>query len=321
MDKDFIFSIDLGGTTVKLAIIKTDGEIIEKWEIPTNKKENGKWIVDDIYSSFMSKIKQSGLVKNQFTGVGMGAPGPFLPDGTLIRAVNIGLENYPLKQILEETFSLPAFVENDANCAALGEMWQGAGKGLKNLICITLGTGVGGGIIANGRLISGITGGAGEIGHITVRPNDGYVCNCGKTGCLETVASATGIVRTAEEYVSRTQEPSSLNLLYEEKNGKITAKDVFDLLPGDKGAEKIVDRTAYYLGSALGTLSTLLNPEAIVIGGGVSRAGDKLLTPVKKYYEKFAFPPTRHDTKIIPAKLGNDAGVFGAAYLVMQNVL
>ena len=255
----------------------------------------------------------------QFIGIGMGAPGP-ITDGVIKTAVNIGWENYPLKQKLEETFSLPAYVTNDANCAALGELWHGAGKGLENIVCITLGTGVGGGIIIEGNIVSGITGGAGELGHIPVLDDRGYMCNCGKKGCLETVASATGIVRLATEMIQQKEEmESQLYTLYEQ-TGEITSKHVFDLAREKYPlALKVVDKVAEYLGLAFGGISSILNPEAIIVGGGVSNAGDTLLNPVKTYFNKFAFPAPAGDTKILKAELGNDAGAYGAAYLMKMN--
>ncbi|WAA10420.1 ROK family glucokinase [Fervidibacillus albus] len=319
MKKDYIFAIDLGGTTTKLAIINDEGQFIHKWEIPTNISENGRFIVPNIADSFNEEIDKLQVSKDRFLGVGMGAPGPVVQDGVISKAVNLGWEQFPLKLELERFVQLPAFVENDANCAALGEMWLGAGKGLKNIVCVTLGTGVGGGIIINGEIVSGSNGGGGEIGHMSVQTEDGYRCNCGKSGCLETVASATGVVRIATEYIQNSNERSALKDLYE-KTGAVTSKDVFDAKRnGDSLAQKVVDRVAFYLGYAFGNVAALLNPEAIVVGGGVSKAGDALLTPIQSYYERFAFPASKKDTKIVLATLGNDAGVLGAAWLVKKN--
>jgi glucokinase len=320
MDKKYIFSIDLGGTSSKVAILSKDGKIIEKWEIPTNKDEKGKYIIKEIYQSFLDKIHHLKLDKDEFLGVGMGAPGPVLKDGSISKAVNIGWENYPLQAELKATFSLPAFVENDANCAALGEMWQGAGKGLTDIVAVTLGTGVGGGVIVGGKIVSGISGGAGEIGHITVQLEHGFSCNCGKTGCLETVASATGVVNLAMQQLEKNEQDTILSSIYN-KTGCLTSKDVFDAAKtGDKVANKIVEQVGFYLGYALSTLGAVVNPQAFIIGGGVSKAGQTLIEPIENYYNQFAFPPTRNSTKLLLAKLGNDAGIFGAGYLVKQNV-
>ncbi|MCU9613872.1 ROK family glucokinase [Caldibacillus lycopersici] len=318
--KNLIFAVDLGGTTNKLAILTDSGDFVHKWEIPTDISENGKYIVENIGKAFSQKIQELKLTREQFCGVGMGAPGPVVPGGIISKAVNLGWENFPLKTKLEEELQLPAFVGNDANCAALGEMWKGAGKGLDNLVCVTLGTGVGGGVITNGNIVEGANGGAGEIGHISVQLENGFQCNCGKRGCLETVASATGIVRLAMEEMKNT-ENSPLKDLYLQ-NGAVTSKDVFDYAAKEDAiALKVVDKLAFYIGYAIGTLSTVLNPNAVVIGGGVSKAGNALIEPVEKYYEKFAFPPSSADTKIILATLGNDAGVIGAGWLVKKNIL
>lgn len=319
MKRKLIFSIDVGGTAIKLAVIDIEGNLLKLWQIPTNIKDEGKYIIDEIYEQFELVIEELHIHKNDFLGVGMGAPGPILPNGVMKRATNIGWTNYPLKEKLEERFGLPAFVENDANLAALGEMWQGAGKNMENLVCVTLGTGVGGGVITNGEIVSGVTGGGGEIGHITVQDKSGSNCNCGKKGCIETIASATGIVRLAMEAIQNAENENALTKLYQE-NGKITAKDVLDLAAQqDAVCVQIVDEVCYYLGQVLGNLSSVLNPEAFIVGGGVSNAGDTLLIPLEKYYRQFAFPSTVDDTKIIRATLGNKAGVYGAAYLVKKH--
>jgi glucokinase len=319
MLKDFILAIDLGGTATKIAILNSNGDFVHKWSIPTDTSDNGKHIIGNIKNSFEQKLKELNLNKEQFMGVGMGAPGPVLKDGVISKAVNLGWENFPLKRFIEDQFGFPAFVGNDANCAALGEMWKGAGQNLTELICITLGTGVGGGIITNGDIVDGSNGGAGEIGHMTVKLENGYRCNCSKEGCLETISSATGIARLATDKLKSSSVPSGLKTILDEK-GFITAKDVFDLSEeNDEIAVQVVEEVAYYLGYALGTLSAAFNPNAIVIGGGVSRAGHKLLEPVKKYFNQFAFPATREDTEILLATLGNDAGIIGAGWLVKKH--
>lgn len=319
MSKSYIFAIDLGGTTTKLAILNKNGNFVDKWEIKTDLEHNGKNIVQHIVQAFTKKCSEHHISFDQVLGVGMGAPGPVINGGVISKAVNIGWENYPLKEKLEEAFSLKAFVENDANCAALGEMWLGAGKGLKNIVAITLGTGVGGGVIINGDIVGGISGGAGEIGHMTVKLDDGAPCNCGKKGCLETIASATGVVRLALKKLETTTQSTPLKTIYQENNG-ITAKDVFDLAAkGDALSLEIVEEVAYYLGYGIGILCTILNPEAVIIGGGVSKAGKTLTEPLQNYVKQFAFPPSIDDTSIRLAKLGNDAGVIGAGWLVKKH--
>ncbi|WP_153123497.1 ROK family glucokinase [Peribacillus tepidiphilus] len=315
----WLMGVDLGGTTTKLAFISLYGEIKHKWEIPTDTSNSGKNITTNIAKAIDAKLEELGEPKSRLLGIGMGAPGPVnMINGAIYEAVNLGWKDYPLKDLLEMETGLPAIIDNDANLAALGEMWKGAGNGAKDLICVTLGTGVGGGIIANGHLLHGISGAAGEIGHITVVTENGAPCNCGKKGCLETVASATGIVRQAMEAIKGNNHSSLAKKL--SRNGFITAKDVFDSAKDeDHLAKEVLDKVAYYLGFALSNLANALNPEKIVIGGGVSKAGDALLIPVKKYFEELTFPRVRKSTELAIATLGNDAGVIGAGWLVKTN--
>ncbi|WP_370222065.1 ROK family glucokinase [Cytobacillus sp.] len=316
MAEKWLVGVDLGGTTTKLAFINYYGEIIHKWEIPTDNSEEGKNITINIAKAIDLKLEELDLSKDKIIAIGMGAPGPVnLATGVVYNTVNLGWkDNYPLKDLLEVETSLPVIIDNDANCAALGEMWKGAGNGAKDLVCVTLGTGVGGGVIANGDIVQGVSGAAGEIGHITSVPFDGAQCNCGKTGCLETIASATGIVRQALENLKSGGE-GVLSNLYKE-NGLITAKDVFDSARnGDEASLLVVNETAMHLGLALANIANTLNPEKIVLGGGVSKAGDVLLKPVIENFVRFAFPGVRDSTVIDIATLGNDAGVIGAAWL------
>ena len=314
MTDKWLVGVDLGGTTTKIAFLSTYGEILHKWEIPTDKSHSGKHIIAHIAKSIDAKLEQLDVKKEQLIGIGMGAPGPVeMRRGIIYEAINLGWsENTPLKDLIEKETGLPAVIDNDANCAALGEMWKGAGNGAKDLVCVTLGTGVGGGVITNGEIVHGIRGAGGEIGHITVVPKGGYSCNCGKTGCLETVASATGVVRVAREKLKSSTEDSVLRDLK-----VIGSKQVFDAArTGDSLALKIVDQLAYYLGLSLANLGNAVNPEKIVIGGGVSKAGKTLLEPVMNYFKRFAFPKVRTSTTIDIATLENDAGVIGAAWLV-----
>ncbi|PFO03720.1 glucokinase [Bacillus sp. AFS076308] len=318
MTDKWIAGIDLGGTTTKIAFITNSGDIVHKWEIITDNSNEGQNITSNIAKAIDEKLSQIGETKEKLMGIGMGAPGPVdYESGIILNVVNLGWkDNYPLKDSLEEATSLPAAVENDANCAALGEMWSGAGNGAKDLVCVTLGTGVGGGVIANGNIIQGINGAAGEIGHITVIPSGGAPCNCGKTGCLETVASATGIVRLAEEAVKNSSSSSKLGELF-----RITAKDVFDAArDNDQLAQKVLNEVSFHLGLALANIGNTLNPDKIVLGGGVSKAGNILLDSVKENFEKFAFPAVRNSTEIDIATLGNDAGVLGAAWLIKNKL-
>ncbi len=321
LSKQWIVGVDLGGTTTKLAFITMDGEIVRKWEIPTDNTNEGKNITNNIAIAIDEKLTELGQTKDHLIGIGMGSPGPVnYEKGILLNVVNLGWpNNYPLKKILENATSLPAAIENDANCAALGEMWMGAGNGAKDLVCVTLGTGVGGGVITGGKVVQGINGAAGEIGHITAIPFDGAQCNCGKTGCLETVASATGIVRLARMELAKGIQSELTAKMTE--NNTITAKDVFDAARNnDRLAQTVLNEVSFHLGFALASIANTLNPEKIVLGGGVSKAGDILLNPVKSNFEKFAFSAVGDSTKLALATLGNDAGVLGAAWLIKSNL-
>lgn len=322
MSEKWIVGVDLGGTTTKIAFITMDGEIVEKWEVPTDNSNEGQNITSNIAKAIDEKLSELGQKKEKLIGVGMGAPGPVdYENGIVLNVVNLGWkDNYPLKESLESSTMLPAAIENDANCAALGEMWKGAGNGAKDIVCITLGTGVGGGVIANGNIVQGINGAAGEIGHITAVPFDGAPCNCGKTGCLETVASATGIVRIVMEELTKGQSNGELNKILTNK-GKITAKDVFDTAKnGDALALQVLDVVCFHLGFAAANIANTLNPNMIVLGGGVSKAGSILLDKVKEYFAKYAFSAVRNSTVLSLATLGNDAGVLGAAWLIKNKV-
>ncbi|MDT8860217.1 ROK family glucokinase [Alkalihalobacillus sp. MEB130] len=315
-----VIGIDLGGTTIKFAILTEEGEIQEKWSIKTDIQNAGKNIVPSMIETINEHLDIYKISANEVLGIGMGSPGSVNPrKGTVIGAYNLNWSSLqPVKEQMEAGTKIPFFIDNDANVAALGERWKGAGANGSNVTFITLGTGVGGGIIAEGNLVHGIEGCGGEIGHMHVEPN-GYQCTCGNYGCLETVASATGVVRLARDLSEDYQNESELKMLIE--NGQeITAKTVFDQAKrGDKLAAIIVDTLYYYLGLACSNIANLLNPEFIVIGGGVSAAGDMLLEGVVEYFQQFAFPQVRTSTKIKLAQLGNDAGVIGAGSLVIQN--
>ncbi|WP_174734131.1 ROK family glucokinase [Mesobacillus harenae] len=322
MTEKWLVGVDLGGTTTKLAFINLYGEIIEKWEITTDTSKEGKNIVTNIAKSIDEQLEFLGHPKGGVLGVGMGAPGPVnLETGIIYGAVNLGWkEEYPLQNIMEAETSLPVIIDNDANCAALGEMWKGAGNEAKDLVCVTLGTGVGGGIITNGSIVHGKSGAAGEIGHITSVPNGGFKCNCGKTGCLETVASATGIVRIAAQAIQSSNRETELAAIFK-RNNKVSAKDIFDLArKHDQDALRVIEEVAFHLGLALANLANTLNPNSIIIGGGVSKAGNLLLDRVRMNFLKFAFPRVAKSTELGLATLGNDAGVIGAAWLVKNKL-
>lgn len=318
MDKKII-GIDLGGTTIKFAILTLNGEVQQKWSIETNILDEGSHIIPDIIESITHRLALYDMSKDDFIGIGMGTPGSVDREkGTVIGAYNLNwIKKQLVKDQIEEAIGIPFTLDNDANVAALGERWKGAGENNPNVIFITLGTGVGGGIIAEGNLLHGTSGCAGEIGHITVDP-DGFDCTCGKKGCLETVSSATGVVRVArqlsEEYAGNSELKKAID-----DGQDVSSKDVFEYAQvGDSFALRVVDRVCYFLGLAVGNLGNTLNPSSIVIGGGVSAAGEFLRIRVQNYFEEFTFPQVRESTSIKLAQLGNEAGVIGAASLALQ---
>jgi len=318
MNSRILLGIDVGGTTVKLAFIDEEGTVEGKWEIKTNRKDNGKYIMQDVADSVLKKMDEWKIDKKQLLAAGVGAPGYIdVKNGVIVEAVNLGWKNYPIQEELEQLLKIPVVVDNDANLAAGGEKWKGAGEGAKNLLAVTLGTGVGGGIIAGGEIIHGEKGLAGEIGHITAVKNGGARCNCGKLGCLETVASATGIARLGYEAVQRKPEGHLKKVL--DEVGTISAKDVFDgAKKGDTIALHVVKESTSHLGFVLANLANALNPETIVIGGGVSKAGDFLIDYIRESFNQFAIPKIAKETTLKIAKLENDAGVIGAAWLAKQ---
>lgn len=317
-----IIGIDLGGTTIKFAVLTERGEIQTKWSELTDITEEGSKIVPTIIRSINEHLEMYNLTPEHFHGIGMGSPGSIdLEKGTVVGAYNLNWKTVQhVKDEIEKGTGMPFVIDNDANVAALGEQWVGAGNNEPNVVFLTLGTGVGGGVIAEGNLLHGTAGAAGEVGHITVEPN-GYDCTCGKKGCLETVASATGVVRLARDMADEFAGDSQLKSMIDDGE-LITSKDVFDLAQqGDRFALLVVDKVTFYLGLACGNIGNLLNPSTIVLGGGVSKAGEFLAERVRNYFEKFTYPTVRNSTKIRLAKLGNDAGVIGASSLVIENIV
>ncbi|HEM2812515.1 TPA: ROK family glucokinase [Streptococcus suis] len=315
-----IIGIDLGGTSVKLAILTTEGEIQEKWSIKTNILDDGSHIVPDIIESIQHRFETHGLTKDDFLGVGMGSPGVVDSEaGTVIGAYNLNWKTLQLvKYQFESALGLPFFIDNDANVAALGEQWVGAGNNNPNVVFMTLGTGVGGGVIAAGNLIRGVKGAGGELGHITVDFDEPFACTCGKKGCLETVASATGIVNLSRRYADQYAGDAKLKQMIDDGQD-VTAKDVFDLAKeGDDLALIVYRHFSEYLGVACANIAAVLNPAYIVLGGGVSAAGEFLLDGVRKVFAENSFPQIKESTQIVLATRGNDAGVLGAASLVLK---
>ncbi|UQS85302.1 ROK family glucokinase [Apilactobacillus apisilvae] len=315
-----LIGIDLGGTTTKLGFLTDSGEILDKWAITTDVSANGSHIVPNIIESITKKMENSDHKIDDFVGIGMGTPGSVDREaGTVIGAYNLNWKTtQKIKDQIEQALGLPFSIDNDANVASLGEYWQGAGSKDSDVVFVTLGTGVGGGVIINGELAHGINGGAGEIGHITVEPG-GFMCTCGKRGCLEQYASATGVINVAKSLSTEFTGNSRLKEMIN-TGEEITSKIVFFLADnGDIFANQVVDRVCYFLGLALANVGNTLNPGNIVIGGGVSNAGNTLLQPTTKYFQENAFRPVRDSTKIRLAQLGNDAGVIGAASLALRN--
>lgn len=314
-----LIGIDLGGTTTKFAFIDTKGNILTKWRIPTNIAEHGSHIVPDMIKSISDQMRKDDYNAADFYGIGMGTPGAVNREkGTVVGAYNLNWDIVqPVGATISANLNLPILIDNDANSAALGEYWKGAGDKAKDVVFITLGTGVGGGVIANGKLVHGINNGAGEVGHITVVPN-GYQCTCGKRGCLEQYASATGVVHIAKDMAKKFTGHSRIKELID-GDEELSSKMVFFLADnGDILANQIVDRVCSYLGLALSHIGNTLNPENIIIGGGVSNAGNTLLQPTTRYFQENAFPSVRDSTRLKLAQLGNDAGVIGAASLALQ---
>ncbi|HHS2854610.1 TPA: ROK family glucokinase [Streptococcus agalactiae] len=315
-----LLGIDLGGTTIKFGILTLEGEVQEKWAIETNTLENGRHIVSDIVESLKHRLSLYGLTKDDFLGIGMGSPGAVdRTSKTVTGAFNLNwADTQEVGSVIEKEVGIPFFIDNDANVAALGERWVGAGANNPDVVFVTLGTGVGGGVIADGNLIHGVAGAGGEIGHMIVDPENGFMCTCCNKGCLETVASATGVVRVARQLAEQYEGSSAIKAAID--NGDtVTSKDIFIAAEdGDKFANSVVERVSRYLGLAAANISNILNPDSVVIGGGVSAAGEFLRSRVEKYFVTFAFPQVKKSTKIKIAELGNDAGIIGAASLANQ---
>lgn len=309
----YVFGVDIGGTTVKIGLLTKDGYLIESWEIKTSKKNSGENILPDIAESINEKIRELSLIRENILGIGLGVPGPVNNDGLVYVAVNLGWKNVNVAEKLQIFTGFKVKVGNDANMAALGEMWKGAGTGCKNIIMVTLGTGVGGGIIVDGNVVNGAKGSAGEIGHFRVEDNEVDSCACGKKGCLEQYSSATGIVRLAHRELEKNKEESLLRDIC-----NISAKDVIDAAKyGDGIAIKVMDSFGFYLGKALAGIACVTNPEKIIIGGGVAKAGSILINYVKEYFEQFVFDNCGNICFEL-AVLGNDAGMYGAASLLLN---
>jgi len=307
------FGIDLGGTTVKLAYFDEAGTMLDKWEISTNTAENGKYILPDIAAAILKYMEEKNISKDDILGAGIGVPGAVNNRGIVAGCDNLGWGHFNVKDALEPLLGMRVVAGNDATVAALGECWKGGGQGYKSMVLVTLGTGVGGGIILDGKPVHGSTGAGGEIGHMVLNRNETAKCGCGKSGCVEQYCSATGIARLTKLALAETDTPSSLRDLE-----KVVAKDVFDAAKsGDKLAQDVLEQVYAYMGEFIANICCVVNPEIVVFGGGVSKAGSVLLDGVKKHFAKWGYHACQ-ETQFALATLGNDAGAYGAFKLVAE---
>ena len=312
--KKYAYGVDIGGTTVKIGFFETTGKLVDTWEIPTRTENDGELILPDIAESIKENNEKKSITTDDIEGIGMGVPGPVKDDGTVLKCVNLGWGVFNVEKALSVICGgVKVKAGNDANVAALGEMWQGGGKGYEDVVMITLGTGVGGGIIRGGKIVAGTNGAAGEIGHMPMIDDESECCGCGKKGCLEQYASANGLVNVAEKYIAahRTVE-TELDL-----NAGFTAKDVCDAAKaGDKAGLAAVEESMRLLGKAMASVSCVIDPQVFVVGGGLSKAGNINIDTASKYYKEYAFHASR-ETEIKLATLGNAAGMYGGVKMVI----
>ena len=311
--KTYAYGVDIGGTTVKIGLFKTDGELLEKWEIPTRTEEDGRFILPDIAEAVKAKTEERKISPEDVEGIGVGVPGPVDDSGTVLKCVNLGWGIFNVKDSLALLTGWRVAAGNDANVAAMGELWQGGGRGAANMVMVTLGTGVGGGVIVDGKVISGYHGAAGEIGHLTVSREETEICGCGKKGCLEQYASANGVARLAKRYLSGNDQETVLR-----RETAVGARAVFDAAKaGDAAALAIVEQFGEVLGRALASVACVTDPEVFVIGGGVSKAGEIVTDVIRKYYTLYAFHASAN-TEFRIAELGNDAGIYGGVSMLLS---
>lgn len=312
----YIYGIDIGGTTVKMGFFDEKGDMLEKWEIVTRKENNGENILPDIVKSIKEKNTEKSIETDDILGIGMGVPGPITEDGRVLKCANLGWGIFSVADEMSKLTGVEKVkVGNDANVAALGEQWRGGGRGFDNIVMVTLGTGVGGGIIMDGKILTGENGAAGEIGHITVNPKETLTCGCGCKGCLEQYSSATGVIRMAKERLEASDKPSELRKFAADEIG---GKEVFDAYKaGDELAAEAVNEFAIYLGMGLGNVASVVDTQAFVIGGGLSKNGPVVIDIVKEQYKKNVMFALKN-TEFRLAELGNDAGMYGAVRMVLQ---
>ena len=307
------FGIDLGGTTVKIAYFDENGTMLEKWEIPTVTADGGAQILPDIAASIRAFIEAHNINETSILGLGIGVPGPVNAKGIVNKCINLGWGVFNISEELCRLTGFPVKAGNDANVAALGEFWKGGGQGCDNMVFVTLGTGVGGGIVVEGNLLHGAHGSGAEIGHICVNPQETVRCNCGNYGCVEQYCSATGIVRLAKLYLAANDTATGLREIE-----NLTCKDIFDAAKADDAAAlAILDQVYAYMGLFLANVCSTVNPEVVVIGGGVSKAGDMLVKGVEPYFHKHVFHAAG-GARFTMASLGNDAGAYGAFKLALD---
>ena len=306
------FGIDIGGTTVKVAFFDENGEMKCKWEIPTRSEGGGEQILPDIAATVETFLQQNRLSKDSILGIGVGVPGPVSREGVVNKCVNLGWGVFNIEQELSQLTELPVKAGNDANVAALGEYWMGGGQGYESLVMATLGTGVGGGIILDGKILYGARGAAGEIGHMVLDRNETEPCGCGKLGCAEQYCSATGVVRMAKRYMATDDRPSMLH------GREITCKEIFNAAAaGDAVAAAALETVYARMAEFCANLANAFDPAVIVLGGGVSKAGEVLVEGIKRHFPKYVFHAMA-DMPFVLATLGNDAGAYGAFKLILD---
>ena len=318
--KPYAIGVDIGGTTVKLGLFTSDGELLDKWEIPTRTENGGAQVLPDVAAALTAKLKEKGIPQDQVEGIGVGVPGPVDERYVVHKCVNLGWGVISIKDEMNRL--MPAIPNvaagNDANVAALGELWQGGGKGKghDSTVMFTLGTGVGGGVVLGSRIVAGTNGGAGEVGHMTVEPDEKIMCSCGKYGCLEQYASASGVVNLAKRMLAACDKPSALRAM-----DVFTAREICDLArDGEEMAMDIVEKCSDYLGRAMSYVACTMDPDIFIVGGGMSRAGAVLTDAILKYYRKYAFHVSAN-TGVVIARLGNDAGIYGCAKMILGGEL
>lgn len=315
--KPYAFGVDLGGNAIKIGLFQTTGNLVEKWTIPARLEDHGSHLLADVVDAIRAKMEERSLSWDVVEGVGMGVPGPVDQDGTVMRCVNLGWDILNVPKAVRELE--PAIekleVANDVNAATLGEMWQGGAQWNSSAVMVTLGVGIGSGIVVDNKVFVGSTGAAGEIGHMCVNPKETERCTCGNYGCLEQYCSDTGLVRTAQAVLEeRPEEPSLL------RDGEITPKAICQAAKkGDAAATEVLERFGQLMGQALTAVACTVNPQVFVIGGQMAQAGMAILKPIETYFRRYAFHAFRN-TPFVLAELGEDAGIYGSVRMLFEEV-